>query len=369
MRLLFVVGHPAHVHLFRNAIKVLRARGHVVRVAAVDKETTLRLLQVYGLEYTVIGRSHRAMVSKALDLPVKDMRLLRILARERPDIVVSTGSPYAAQASAVVSIPHIAFSDTEIATTVIRLMEPFTDAVCTPSCFQLALGPRQVRYDGYKELAYLHPSYFQPDPSVLEMLNVDPSDILIILRFSSWDSSHDLAERGMRETVDRGVLSAIAELESKGKVVVTSERGMPPQLERLAANIPLERVHDLLYYATLYVGEGATMASEAGVLGTPWVFISREGRGFLEDQATRYGLGFREATWGQGLARANTLLSNPRLKAEWTSRRARMLADKIDVTDFIVRFIEDWPKGGPDKVSAAAGAGRGRTTESKHGGT
>ena len=339
MKLLFVVGHPAHVHLFRNAIAELHARGHSVWIAAVEKETTLQLLSAYGLDYTPVGKNVPTIVGKLLDLPLKDLRLVMLFSRIRPDVVVSTGSPYAAQASAALTIPHIAFSDTEIASGVIRLMLPFTDVVCTPSCFWLDLGAKQVRYPGYHELAYLHPSRFAPNPDVLEAVNADPTERLIVMRFASWDSSHDLGAHGLSGP-DDGLKAFVRELEPYGRVLISSERELPDSLREFALEIPLDRVHDLLAAATVYVGEGATMASEAGVLGTPWVFVSSEGRGYLKDQEERYGLGYHVTSTDDALARAKSLLSQSNLKERWAAKRQRLLNEKIDVTDFMINFLE-----------------------------
>ena len=67
MKLLFLVGHPAHVHLFRHSIAELRARGHSVWIAAIEKETTLRLLSLYGLDYTPVGKNVPTLAGKLLD--------------------------------------------------------------------------------------------------------------------------------------------------------------------------------------------------------------------------------------------------------------------------------------------------------------
>src|SRR5437867_4290968 len=344
MRLLFLVGHPAHVHLFRNAIAELRARGHSVWIAAIEKETTLRLLSLYGLDYIPVGKNVPTIAGKLLDLPRKDLRLTMLLSRLRPDLVVSTGSPYAAQASAALSIPHIAFSDTEIASGVIRLMLPFTDVVCTPSCFWLDLGPKHLRYQGYHELAYLHPRWFEPDPDVFDAVSAAPSDRLIVIRFASWDSSHDVGARGVGSDRDDGLTSFVRELEPHGRVLISSEREVPDSLRDLELIIPLDRIHYLLAAATLYIGEGATMASEAGVLGTPWIFVSKEGRGYLNDQQAQYGLGYHATSSGAALVHAKSLLEQDDLKAAWKPKREQLLRDKIDVTQFMVEFLERWPE-------------------------
>ena len=43
MRLLIDMGHPAHVHFFKHAIRVLEGRGHEVKVTARDKDEAKRV--------------------------------------------------------------------------------------------------------------------------------------------------------------------------------------------------------------------------------------------------------------------------------------------------------------------------------------
>jgi len=355
VRLLIVIGHPAHVHLFRNAMDGLRKRGHDISVAAVRKETTIALLNHYGIECEVFGVDRKVIMSKVLDMLPRDFNLLKFAARVEPDMIVSTGSPYAAQVSKVLGVPHIAFGDTEIAGTITKLMLPFTEAICTPSCFSLDLGPKHIRYNGYKEIAYLHPNYYHPDSSVLDKMGMKHGDIYTVVRLASWTSSHDVGERGFGFTSTHQVADFLAFLEAWGKVFLTTERPLPKEFDCYASPLPLHKVHDLLNYATLYVGEGATMASEAGVLGTPWIFVSEAGRGYLTDQQDNYGLGFHVKSVEEAKKKAEEVLSNKEVKKEWEARRRTLLRDKIDVTAFIINFVERWPESFKEEKRRASG--------------
>jgi predicted glycosyltransferase len=342
MRILFEIGHPADVHLFRNAINEFTSRGHFVSVLAVAKESLRDLLSTYGIRYELVGKNTPTIGGKALTLAAKDLNLIVKAKRWKPDIIVSMSSPYAAHASAVLGIPHIAFNDTEISILAIRIMLPFTDAICTPSCFGLDLGRKQFRFDGYKELAYLHPNWFKPDPAILDQIGVHPEERIIVVRFGVIDSSHDLRYHGLNLRTVENRMAFVRALEEYGKVFVTSEAPLDAELKLRAPNLPIAALHDLLYYASLYVGDGATMASEAGVLGTPWIYVSDSSRGYLDEQQNRYGLGFRVESASQALSQAIDLMQAPGLKATWKKKREKMLAEKIDVTQFIVRFIENW---------------------------
>ncbi len=355
MRVLVVVGHPAHVHFFRNAISELERKGHEVMVGVIRKETTTELLSIYGLRYVTLGVNVSNLLAKILDMPRKDWRFTGYLHRVKPDIVLSVNSPYAAHACAVASIPHIAFCDTEIATAIRLLTFPFSEAIVTPASYRGSLGPRHIRYRGYKELAYLRPRRFIPNPEVLSLIGASERDRLVVVRFGSWDSSHDLGEGRLRAARESRMIHLIHSLEGLGRVLLTSERDVPPQLRGYVLDVPLDQIHSILYYASLYFGEGATMASEAGVLGTPWIFLSPSGRGYLDDQQRRYGLGYWVTADEDALRLAAHLMRTPDVKLQWQARRQKLLEDTVDVTDFIVNLTEGWRQEASERPTGSVG--------------
>src|SRR5690606_13332766 len=99
--------------------------------------------------------------------------------------------------------------------------------------------------------------------------------------------------------------------------------------------------------ASLYIGDSQTMAAEAAVLGTPSIrFNDFVGKlGYLEELEHKYGLtyGIKTSEPEKLLAKIDELLSFPHIKDEWAKRRDKMLSEKIDVTAFMVWFIENYP--------------------------
>jgi hypothetical protein len=95
----------------------------------------------------------------------------------------------------------------------------------------------------------------------------------------------------------------------------------------------------------MYIGEGATLASEAGVLGVPWIWIcGKEIRGYLIDQEKNYNLGYNIPTQKDALNKAINIFENySDIRKEWQKKRKKLLKDKIDLTKFLVWFIENYP--------------------------
>ncbi len=341
MKILFDIGHPAHIHYFKNAIRILEDKGHEMVITARDKEITLYLIRRLGFKYYCTGKNLSSKMGKLYSVIRNDFKIYRIAKRLNPDLLVSFFLPFTAHVGKVLGKHVIGFSDTEHANISIRLTEPFTNAIVVPKCYKRGIPPgKKVLFDGYFELSYLHPNYFQPDPSILESLGVNRDEKYVIMRFVSWNASHDVGHAGLSIEMKH---KAVKELSKYVKVFISSEGELPEDLKKYQIQIPPEKMHNALAFATLFVGEGATMASECAMLGTPAIYVNSLNAGTLEEQE-KYELlfGFRNSKGV--LEKAIELLKTPNLKRKFQTRRQKMLADKIDVTAFMVWFIENYPR-------------------------
>ena len=109
-------------------------------------------------------------------------------------------------------------------------------------------------------------------------------------------------------------------------------------------------MHSLLHFAALFYGESATMASEAAMLGTPAIYLDDEGRGYTDDLEKNYGLVFNfsesEEDQERSIQKGLELLRNGNTKQEFLQKKNKMLSEKIDVTEFLIDFVESekWRK-------------------------
>lgn len=345
MKIICDIGHPAHVHLFKNALWELERRGHEYLVTTRDKDVALQLLRAYDMPYISFGRHYNTMSRKIYGMFKFESMLFAVAKRLRPDVFISHGSIYAAHVSTLLRKPHISMEDTENSYDQIRLYKPFTKAILTSNCFYKYLGERQIRYDGYHELAYLHPHYYKPKRSILDILGVKREDKYVIIRFVSWGATHDITHKGIAL---ENKIKAAREFSKFAKVFISSEGDLPDELKEYQIKIPPERMHDALYFATLLYGESATMASECAVFGTPAIFLDDVGRGYTDEEEKKYGLvyNFTESLSDQekSIEKGLALLRQPDLKRIWTEKQKRLLHDKIDVTAFLVWFLENYPE-------------------------
>ena len=338
MKILIDITHPAHVHFFKYAIKDWQAHGHQVIITSRDKDLTLCLLDRYKFRHTTLSRARKGIMGLGLEMLERGRKLWSIVRSERPAVLTAIGGTFIAPIGKLTGTPVVIFTDTEHAKISNAIAFPLADAICTPDCYEDRVGRKQITYAGYQELAYLHPNRFIPNPKVLSEIGLTEKDIYFIVRFVSWGAAHDVGYRGFS---DSGKRRLVAELGKLGRVIITSEAQLPPDFEPYRMSVSPTKIHDLLAYSSLYIGEGATMASEAALLGIPSIYVNPLTLGYLEDEE-RYGLLYRLPDESEAIERAVALISTPNIRAEWQRKRRRLLQDKIDVTAWMVDFVEGY---------------------------
>lgn len=353
MKVLIGVGHPKQVHVWKNVVKNLIKDGHEIKILAADKDIALHLLDVYGFDYETYGKRTNSLMKKVYRVVGRTSNAFSVAKSFKPDLLIA-GTPYLAYVSKILRKPHIMLTDTEHANLVYSLTYPFTDAICTPSCFKKKINPKKhVTFDGYFELTYLHPNYFTPDPSVLEDMRLNKDDTFSIIRLISWKASHDIHSKGVSSDL---LEHAIRSFEEYGRVFITSERKLDKDLEKHKLNIAPEKLHSALYYADFHFGEGGATAMESTLLGTPTVhfeaFKSRSGKltdatqvhGIFDELVNRYKALHTFADEKKALDKSLEILQDKNAKKESIKKRSQILTEKIDVTAFMTDFIENYPE-------------------------
>lgn len=338
MKILIDIVHPAHVHFFKYAISHWRAKGHQLLVVVREKENNIQLLKAYGIDYIKISDYAPGFWGLLVELISRDIKLYKLIRQFKPQVMVGIAGFSIASLGWLMRIPAIILTDTEHARLSNFISFPFASAICTPTFYREDAGKKQIRYNGFQELAYLHPNLFKPDKSVIEKLGLAEQDKFFVVRFVSWGAAHDIGEKGVDADTR---LSFISKLAEHGRVFITSEAKLPPALEQYKIALPPQEIHQLLYFASLYIGESPTMASEAAILGTPSVLISSwaKSAGYIMEHE-KYGLIYPFTDHKPALDKAMELINEPDIKAKWQEKSRRLIKEKIEVTPWLVELVE-----------------------------
>lgn len=340
MKVLVSIEHPAWAHQFKYIIKELQKKGHEVKVVAIRKEVDLELLDSFGIDYELISDSSgKNMFEKGIIFLKTTYRIYIISRSFKPDLFFGRASPMMALNSFLFRKKHLVFEDSEFSTLCLNFCKLFSYKILTSISFNKDLGKKQVRIKAYKELFYLHPNWFKPDSSILAELNLSTEDKFVIVRFISWDAHHDVGQNGITDK-----LKFVNEIKKYGKVFISSEGPLDSSLQKYAIKIPPEKLHDLLYYANLYVGEGITTASECAVLGTHAILVNTLRTGYTDEEEEKYGLVYNfsdpDTMEEEAFKKTIELLKNPNLRSQGKEKRRKLLSDMIDVNRYMIKLIE-----------------------------
>lgn len=350
MKVLFMISHPAHFHMFRYTIDNLQAHGHQVVNVIRPKDVLEQLCIDAQLPfYKVKDRPKKwGMLGLGVSLIEKIIEVYKITRKEKPDLLVGSDGVLA-YVGKMCNVPSFEFfeDDYSIIKLYAKMFFPFySNVVCPYVCDAGKWNKKKIGYAGYQKLTYLHPDYFTPDKQVVEQyFPVDESPYFII-RFAKLSAHHDVGVNGFSQEVAQQVIN---KLKQRGRVFITSEAPLPQEFEQYRLRINPLDIHHLLSFASLYIGDSQSMAVEACMLGTPCLrfndFVGQKKISVLEELEHVYQLtnGIHSRDADTLYQRIDEILALPEARAVYQARRQRMLNEKIDVTKFWTWFLENYP--------------------------
>ena len=262
-----------------------------------DYAQTLELLQLHGIAHSVVGPRHGgARVGAKGRALVRRLGALRRFARERDfDVAFSHASHELALVARSLRVPSTYAFDYEFARVQHGLGARAANRVVVPDAIPqrrldiLGASLRKVRrYAGLKEEYYL--AGFEPDQAVLDDLDVDPTQLLVVVRTAPEASLYhrhgspvfaDLLRRlGSDGGVQAVVLPRTAEQSRQIRALALPSLVVPDQAVDARSLIAL---------ADLVVSAGGTMNREAVALDVP-AYTTFAGRvGAVDEMLVRQG--------------------------------------------------------------------------------
>jgi len=339
MRLLFDLGHPAHVHLYRNLIKRVRQEEGEVLAATREKDITVELCQAYKIPQIILSRASRGKIlAGGWELLSRTFKLFRVAYMFKPDALIGT-SLSIGPVGRITGCPSFVFNEDDASAVLLfaKMAYPACNYIVTPECLKYEnYGKKHILYPGYHELAYLHPDHFTPDISVPRSIGLETDKPYFILRFVALRAHHDADARGMPFDITKKLVQILSE---KGRVLITSEDKLQDQFKEYQFPLGPEKLHDVLAFASMYIGDSQTMAAEAAVLGVPNLrcntFVGRIS--YLEELEKKFGLtiGFLPEHAGHLLETVQTWLDDIKgIKQDLQLKRKKMLEKCVNLAEW-----------------------------------
>lgn len=344
MRILIDIGHPAHVHYFRNLYFEL-VKKHEVTVTCKSVRIILQLLDHYKIPYINLGEKGGGIYDKIKRQLGFTSYLYQLIKDRQIELAVGVSASIV-HATKFTKSRSILFDDDDqsVQPLTAKFVTPFADSILSPDSLAYERTIRAIYYPGFHELAYLHPKVFTPNPDITTKYGISSTDKYFVLRFNAFNAHHDINEGGMNIEQKRKLVRLLS---GYGRVFITTEADLDEEFSQYRLPIAPEDIHHFLFFAQMLVSDSQTMTSEAAMLGTPSFrcnsFVGRIS--YLEEEEKRYDLtyGFLPHQYSWMLDKIEELLVLQNIKTYWQEKRQHMLRDKIDVSSFWLWFIENYP--------------------------
>jgi len=338
MNIIIGISHPKHVYIFKNLYFKLTQANHNVYILVSNKEMTCELLDKFQIKYKRIGTNKSFLFLKLLQAIYFVFITLFYSLKTKPDIFIGFGYIHFALVSFILRRPFIFPEDTEAANRLHKFFLPFISSFLTTKNFKNTISNKQIRLNANLELAYLHPNH-RNNESIQ-----NNNDKYALLRFVSWKAFHDKGHTGMSDNMKEML---IKELSKYARVFIASEHKLPDELEKYQLLIDTSLIHDFVAGAELVVGESPTMTTEAALLGTPAICISSWAcalGNFEELMEQEMIFCFKPQDETLAIKKAIELIQMEQNKIEWKRKANLFIKERIDLTNFLYWFIEEYPR-------------------------
>ncbi len=271
MKIVVDMWHPAGVNFYKHALGIL-SREHQadIELLVLRRGRLLSILQheCPGLPCTVMGDHKTSAPAKVLGLAGRIVRLLSYLRRRQFDVATCFGGLSISPVTFLLRKPSVIFEDDIDPRLGFWLYRHFSTRVTLPAHIPVH-GKNIFTYRGFKELAYLHPRYYQPSEPALEPYCLKSKDYVFLREVTNTTMDYmSLSVGRLHKFLDF--------FQSQGLKVVASieDEDLKHRFRDscLVLDEPVADIFSLLHFATLTISSGDTMARESCLLGTPAVY-------------------------------------------------------------------------------------------------
>ncbi len=346
---LFFFVHPSKFHVFRKTINHLKANGHNVEILITSKDVLEELVKNEGWDYTNIfpeGRKFKNVspyVSAGINFFRTIYRLLKYVGKKKYDLFIT--DDLLVYVGKFKKVPTFAFTDDDIAIVKqFSIILKFANYILAPSVTDLGkFNEKKIAFDGYKELAYLHPNQFTPDKELVK--KIIPEKDYFIIRLVSLTAYHDVGKSGITKEKAEQLIEL---LRNYGQVYISAERELSSELEKFRLKIEPYQLKDILSQSKGYIGDSQTMSSEAAILGVPSFrfndFVGEIGVMDEKDDVYKLSKSYKTSEFSSLLKDLKSSLEGDDFSTQIKENQKKMLSEKVDLTSFMIWLFENFPE-------------------------
>lgn len=342
---------PKQANLFSIFSRRLKERGHELIITTRRYREVNELLELRGVDARAIGRhGGGSLRDKLVESAKRTAALGKVMGRERPEATISFSSPEAARVSYGLRIPYYCISDSPHAEAVCRLTVPLASKLFAPMIIPkrawtgYGIASRHiVRYNALDPVVWLRD--LKPSQDVVRELGLSKDRPIVVVRPDEEFAAYLMEGKGTKESVITQVIEELGSAHGLQLVALPRYDHQAGVLRRRFQSrliVPTSVVDavSLLAHASLFVGAGGTMTTEAALMGVPSISCFPSEPTFVERYLIRLGLVERITRPNKIVKRAEEILARPTYKERQRINARRLISHMEDPLKVITLALD-----------------------------
>ncbi len=278
-KILLVIHHMADVNFFKNFVEELKNQGHkIIAVVRLRGRLLSVLKEELGVEPIVMGSHRKHLPAKIGGELIRLIKLYFLIRKEKIDALYLFSGVLGGLAAKLAGIESINFYDDYEYKMNFKIPAYTFDQYYVPEIVKTRaeITDKRIRsFKGLKEMAYLHPKYFNP---------IDKKTLLKKLFPSSNIERYAFIRLVDNKSLNTDQVLTTEQLSYLIKTCVNM--GLTPllNLERVPEDIPKEAIvlkqmpgkehYSLMRHSDLIISNGETMVWEGALLGVKSIALN-----------------------------------------------------------------------------------------------
>lgn len=316
MKIWIDISNAPHVRFFNDVIKYFESEGEDVLVTGRKFGDIHKLMDVYGIEFTSVGKHGVTLEEKLKESADRVVELADLIYGEKFDVALSKHSIELPRVAFGLGIPSLFVLDNEHAVAANKLTLPLCNRIITPNIIdmwklmQYGADPNKIlSYNGTSEL--MHFNNFECNENIFDDLGIDlPLQKTILMRPEPSLASY------LNTDCNKSVLSPVVDvLKEYANILILPRFKEQAQIFEGIKNVTILKppvdTSSIIKKVDLVIGAGGTMNREAAILQTP-VISCYPGTTLSVDQFyVNHGLMYRNTDLDDIIDKALKFIVNP----------------------------------------------------------
>jgi uncharacterized protein len=268
-RILIDIKHPAQLNLFKGLARNLKEDGWQVIVCFLGRGKIPKIIakEYPDFERIQVGSSAGTKWSIFWEgNVVRTSTFVKLIKKRNIDICIAASSAPLALAGKLTGTPVLQFYDDPERKGINAINAQLSNQIYFPPI--VAPSKKIGVFNCLKEWSYLSPTYFTPNPKVLQKHQVEPRNYVFVREVSNksfnYYNQQDAIICSFAKQIDPNI-PVLLSLEDK------SYQDQFPENWTVLQE-PIEDIHSLIYYSKLMLASGDSMAREGAMLGVPSIY-------------------------------------------------------------------------------------------------